>query len=320
MTTKKPKPIGFKTLYEDNIRSQLKTSADKGGYGISNQDLLTFLTKLTQTFGIDYSEFSPYINGNYAVFMEHGTWFKTLQEYSRLSSNVPETIQGYISTMNTTKTDKKLNLYQYPLYGKSFKDKLKFSQTITDISLPEPNKEYMAISTRQKNSFVNTRDFVGSDFNINFVDNNDLAIFKYMEAWHKSIDLIREGLFFNTYTATGKMYFDSLVTEDYLIENPYCNTVWIALLDSKGVDLRGIITLFGVMPMNLPFKSLIGDRGSPKITSYNLNFKFMDMQYEFIDGWDKLQKMTNTSGKTLGKKFFDFLGYSNSNNSSIKIK
>jgi len=311
-----PDVASFKTLYEKNIKRQLEASAAQGGYGITNTDLLNFLTKLTQTFGIDYSKFSPYINGNYAVFMEHGTWFKTLQEYSNSSSIAPETVQGYISSMNSEKL--KMKLHTYPLFGNKFSDRLQFSQTITDIALPEPNKEYMAISTRQKNSFVNTRDFVGSDFSMNFMDNKDLAIFKYMEAWHKSIDLIREGLFFNSQTQTGRNYFKKLIDEDYLIENPYCNTVWIALMDSKGVDLRGVIALFGVLPMNLPFKSLIGDRGSPKITTYNLNFKFMDMQYIFIDGWDKLQRLTNTMEKNLGKKFFDFLAYSNSDK-TVKI-
>jgi len=317
MPSTKTEVASFKTLYEKNIKKQLEASAAEGGYGITNTDLLRFLTKLTQTFGIDYSEFSPYINGNYSVFMEHGTWFKALVEYSEKISTAPETVQGYISSMSSEKLDMKLNLY--PLFRNNFNDKLKFSQTITDISVPEPNKEYMAISTRQKNSFVNTRDFVGSDFSMNFMDNKDLAIFKYMEAWHKSIDLIREGLFFNTQISTGKAYFNNLIDENYLIENPYCNTVWVALMDSKGVDLRGVIALFGVLPMNLPFKSLIGDRGSPKITTYNLNFKFMDMQYIFIDGWDKLQHLTNASEKNLGKKFFNFLAYANSKNNKTEF-
>jgi len=317
MNNIQPGVESFKDLYENNIRSQLETSTSKGGYGITNTDLLTFLTQLTKTFGLNYSEFSPYINGNYAVFMEHGTWFKMLQDYSENLNKAPSQVKDYISSMNSEKLNMKLN--KYPLFGKKFNSLLQFSQTITDISLPEPNKEYMAISTRQKNSFVNTRDFVGSDFNMNFIDNKDLAIFKYIEAWHKSIDLIREGLFFNHQTDIGRNYFDNLIKEDYLIENPYCNTVWIALMDSKGIDLRGIIALFGVLPMNLPLKSLIGDRGNPKITSYNLNFKFMDMQYVFVDGWDKLQKTTNMDKRNLGKKFFKFLAYSNSDNNTTTI-
>jgi hypothetical protein len=297
----------------EHIRQQLISDKRDGGYGIQDNNLEDFLTKLIQTFGLDYSQFSPFINGNYAVFMEHGTWFKTLQEYSKLSST-PSQVHDYISIMDTTKS-KGINISDTNIYGNKFENKLKFSQTITDIQLPEPNKEYMAISTRQKNSFVNTRDYVGSDFSINFLDDVNLSIFKYMEAWHKSIDLIREGLFFNGKTQSAIDYFNRLIEEDYLIDNPYCNTIWVALLDSKGVDLRGIITLFGVMPMNMPFKNLIGDRGSPKATSYNLNFKFMDMQYTFVDGWDSLNSAKG-SDTSLTSKFFNYLGYGNNDNNA----
>jgi hypothetical protein len=301
----------FKDQITAHIKSQLSADKEDGGSGVENTELLNFLTSLTKTFGIDYSTFSPFISGNYAVFMQHGTWFKVLHEYAVKDDRIPPAVTGYISLMDNKKTDIRINNYE--LYGKKFTNLLKFSQTITDISLPEPTKEYMAISTRQKNSFINTRDYVGSDFNMNFIDNKDLGIFKYMEAWNKSIDLIREGLFFSYSSDAAADYFENLIQEDYLIDNPYCNTVWIALLDSKGVDLRGIIALFGVMPMNTQLKNLIGDRGSPKAVTYNLNFKFMDMQYMFIDGWDKLQKVSNGANNetTLGKKFFDFLNYSN---------
>jgi len=302
----------FKEEITKNIESQLKTSVQSGGYGLTNTDLISFLTSLTKTFGIDYSEFNPFINGNYAVFMQHGTWFETLRDYSNFETT-PETVKNYISIMDKKKSN--IDLKSYELYGTKFNNYLKFSQTITDISVPEPNKEYMAISTRQKNSFVNTRDYVGSDFSINFLDNRDLGIFKYMEAWHKSIDLIREGLFFDILSNTAQEYFNNLVKEDYLIDNPYCNTVWIAILDSKGTELKGIITLFGVMPMNNPLKTIIGDRGAPKASTYSLNFKFMDMQYTFIDGWDKLQEIASDKKRsdTLGERFFNFLQYSNPN-------
>jgi hypothetical protein len=303
----------FKDQITAHIESQLKANKDIGGSGLKDEELIAFLTSLTKTYGIDYSEFSPFINGNYAVFMEHGTWWKILKDYMP-NMNKPEpsaiaTIKNYISIMNDSKSD--INLNNYDMYGDKFQNFLKFGQTITDISLPEPNKEYMAISTRQKNSFVNTRDYVGSDFSMSFIDTKELGIFKYMEAWNKSIDLIREGLFLDSVSDTAKDFLSALSQEDYLIDNLYNNTIWIALLDSKGVDLRGIIALFGVMPMNMPFKNLIGDRGSPKAVTYNLNFKFMDMQYTFVDGWDKLQTSDNNNQDvTLSKKFFNYLSYS----------
>jgi len=317
--------FSFKNIMEQHVESQLRADKDIGGYGLQDEELITFLTNLTKTFGLDYSEFSPFINGNYAVFIQHGTWWQILKDYMSKIDNISDTeasalktIKDYISIMNNNKSD--INLKNYDMYGTKFQNFLKFSQTITDIQLPEPNKEYMAISTRQKNSFVNTRDYVGSDFSMSFIDNKELGVFKYMEAWNKSIDLIREGLFLDSSSSTVQKFLGKLETEDYLIDNLYNNTIWIALLDSKGVDLRGIIALFGVMPMNMPFKNLIGDRGSPKAVTYNLNFKFMDMQYTFIDGWDKLQK-NNTDDKdtntTLSKKFFNFLSYSGAENKNI---
>ena len=306
----------FENVMEDHFENYIENSS---GIQSGNTDLNEFLEQLIKTFGIGYSKFEPFINGNYAVFMEHGTWFHTLEEYSKKAKGIPITITNYISLMNTTKVNEGIG--ETPILGSKFGNLLKFSQTITDISLPEPNKEYMAISTRQKNSFINTRDFIGSDFSMNFMDNSNLDIFKYFESWHKSIDLIREGLFFNDKTTTGKEFLSNIAKEDYLLENPYCNTVWVTILDSKGINLRGIIALFGIMPMNIPLKSLIGDRGSPKISTYNLNFKFMDIQYSLVDGWSKLQDVANKdkADSTLESKFFKFLGYKKQNSRAVTL-
>jgi len=270
-----------------------------------NDNLKKFLTSLTCNYGSDYSDFDPFISGNYGVFMQHGTWFETLKSYN---IDIPAPVKNYISLMDGDYL-KNINLND-SIYGKETENILKFSQLITDIQVPEPSKEYMAISTRQKNSFINTRDYVGSDFSINALDNKKLELMKYMEAWHKSIDLIREGLFFNDEAL--KKYLKNIESEDYLINNPYCNTIWIALFDSKGIELKGIIALFGVMPVNLPLKNMIGDRGSPKITTYSLNFKFMDLQYKFIDGWEQLNDIAgdDIAGNLLAKKFRNFLAYS----------
>lgn len=287
----------------DNIAQMLEEKKINGGYGIKDTNLKTFLTELSLTFGISYSDFSPFISGNYAVFMEHGTWFNALLEY-QTGTKAPLQIENYISSAQ-------LNHQYNFIQVDKWRGNLALSQSILDIQVPEPNKEYMAISTRQKNSFVNTRDFVGSDFSMNFLETANLDIIKYMESWHKSIDLIREGLFFSGFGRTNEEYFESILKEDYLIPNPYCNTIWVALFDSKGIELRGIIALFGVMPMNLPLKTLLGERNSPKLTMYNLNFKFMDLQYKFVEDWSSI--LTANNENDLGKKFFNFLGYGQNN-------
>ena len=260
--------------FQEAIKDLLGKKIEGDGLTKENNPLaFSFINNLSHKLGWGYSDFNPYTNGNYAVFMNHGPWLKAALDSTGSHMD-------YISYMDnkkkeTSNTSKLINLAMDEVGSI-----LNFSQSITDIDIPEPSKEYIAVSTRQKNSFVNTRNFSGSDFNLTFIENKNLDVFKYHEIWHKSIELIREGL----------LYIPVKETSPYLIPNPYANAVFVLLFKPKTLEVTGLIVLYGVMPINLPFKNLIGDRGGPKVATYTMSYKFMDLQYAFYDGWNKFQE------------------------------
>ena len=156
---------------------------------------------------------------------------------------------------------------------------------VKERSVAEVTKEYTAISTRQKNSFINTRNYAGSDFTMSWVEDSDLDCSTYHDAWHKSMDLIRDG----------EIIIDYQMTKDkYTVDIPYSNSVYVLLFDQGSYNLRGIFLLLGVMPINFNTKNLIGDRGSPKISTQNIQYKFMDFHYKFYKNWEEFNKDVNT--------------------------
>jgi len=287
----------IKSGYQDLIQDLLGKKLE--GEGISsdrNPETYKFMQSLSHKLGWGYSEYDPYTNGNYAVFMRHGPWLAS----AKTAANMGKDYMNYISIFDSSKT-KSTSTSKILDDVNSNTGIINFSQSVTDVDIPEPNKEYIAVSTRQKNSFVNTRDFAGSDFNLTYVENKQLDVFKYHEAWHKSIELIREGLLY-----VPENIIESVESE-YLIPNPYSNSVFIALFEPKSYNITGLIVLFGVMPVNLPFKNLVGDRGGSKVSTYTMNYKFMDMQYAFYDGWEQFDKSAKED-KSIAQLFAKFAG------------
>jgi hypothetical protein len=286
-----PVKNGFQDLIKEILSEKIK------GDGLNNEnhkDTRDFILNLYHSLGWGYGQFIPYTNGNYAVFMQHGPWLKTA-----ISQNNSGLINNYVSSLDKNKRADSTQNNILEILGTigSNEQPIKFSQTILDIDIPEISKEYTPVSTRQKNSFINTRDFTGSDFTMNFLENKKIEVFKYHEMWHKSIELIRDGL----------MYVPEIakITNEYLIPNPYSNAVYILIFEPKSMDIAGLIVLFGVLPINLPFKNLVGDRNGAKVTQYTMNYKFVDLQYAFYDGWDKFIKSAKIKG-TLANYFSKF--------------
>lgn len=283
----------IKDGFQNAIKEILTQKLEGEGLGKEGSpETHDFIHSLSHKLGWGYSEFDPYTNGNYAVFMHHGPWLESAEKASGQAH------MTYISSMDP----KKLKTKQSKILdngNNKTESLLNFSQSISDIDVPEPSKEYIAVSTRQKNSFVNTRDFAGSDFNLTYVENKNLDVFKYHESWHKSIELIREGLL---YVPEDE---DAATQSDYLIPNPYSNAVYVLLFEPKSYKVNGIIALFGVMPVNLPFKNLIGDRSGSKVATYTMNYKFMDMQYAFYDDWDAF-KVSAGDKESLAGLFSEF--------------
>ena len=289
----------IKDGFQNSIKELLGKRLEGEGLSEENStETYKFIKTLSHKLGWGYSDFDPYTNGNYAVFMNNGPWLDASLEAMATGGKH----MNYISYLDSSKIIKNSKLL-----NNDHTDITNLSQTITDIDIPEPTKEYIAVSTRQKNSFVNTRDFAGSDFNLTFVENKNLDVFKYHEMWHKSIELIREGLLYVSEDST-KIPGD-VAKSDYLIPNPYSNAVYVLLFKPKTYEVMGLITLFGVMPVNLPFKNLVGDRGGSKVATYTMNYKFMDMQYAFYDGWAQFQKSAEDKS-SLAAMFTQFSGIS----------
>ncbi len=288
-------PKGFQNAIKELLGKKLE------GEGLSeerNPEAYDFINKLSHKLGWGYSDFDPYTNGNYAVFMCHGPWLEAAQRSPKGKH------MNYISYMDKKKT---IDANKNKLFDDA-EGIINFSQSITDVDIPEPTKEYIAVSTRQKNSFVNTRDFAGSDFNLTYIENKNLDVFKYHEIWHKSIELIREGLLYVPEDSI-RIQGTSLIQSEYLIPNPYSNATFVLLFKAKTFEVTGLIVLFGVMPVNLPFKNLVGDRSGSKVATYTMNYKFMDMQYAFYDGWNQFQASARDTSSIAGL-FSQYVGIS----------
>ena len=213
-------------------------------------------------------------NGFYYIHMVHGTWIDHLtskesldsngnrysaQEYGEFSDGVDK---GFFKTINDN----------YPTYA-------------TDIDIPQLNIEYDTLSGRVRNLNYASKVHFASDFSINYIDDNNKNFFKYHETWFKYVEASKKGFFkksilHNTYKGD---------PSDYFIDVPYFNAVWVAIFDSFSTNIRALIKILGVSPINLPFKQIIGDRGKNELTTLNMNYKSNDMVYKFFENKDDLQ-------------------------------
>jgi len=218
------------------------------------------------TTGIRYS-YSPHINGFYMVFMQHGTWY-----------------DDYLAYMKEHKSGDSLTLSQLP--DTNFDLKKTFPILATDIDLPDITKEYITVSSRLRNSFVAARDYFVSDFTVSYIENINMDVMRYHEAWNKYITLAKTGALNNKSNilncSTQKL------NSDYFIDVPYANAIWIAVFKPFTTDIQLLIKIMGVMPVNNPLKQLIGNRSQSKMTVLNLSYKGADMFYKFYDGTEQV--------------------------------
>jgi hypothetical protein len=241
---------------------------------------------VTQGYKRD-DNFTPHINGFYMIFMVHGTWYDDYQKF----------IQGQ---------DKK-NLSVAP-DGKQFKPGMStlsfknngsyFNMLATDIEIPDMTEEYTSVSSRLRNSFVPSRNYFVSDFSISYIENINMDVMRYHEAWHKYMTLIRRGELNHTGNCDSGGYF---------LEMPYTNAVWVAVFRPFTTDIQLIVKLIGVMPVTMPLKQLIGNRSASKMTVLNISYKSADLFYKF---YNNTQEFINDNGE-LAKSFrFEVMNHS----------
>ena len=227
----------------------------------NNSDILEFMNKQVS---IKYSEMSPHVNGYYYINMVSGPWAQAL------TNGTSENIASFNDDYN-------LNTGDLSPFGETgFKRLLKqFGQLATDIDIPQINIEYESVSGKNRNLNYASKVHFAGDFSINFLENYNNDVFRYHESWFKYIDALKKG-FIKRPIIKGSNGLD-------FIEVPYFNAVWVAVYAPFTSNIRLLIKIMGVSPINLPFKQIIGDRGKNSLTTINQSYKSNDMIYKFYE-------------------------------------
>jgi len=220
--------------------------------------------------------FTPHINGFYMIFMVHGPWYEEYQTFieSNNRKNISKAPDG--------------KKFKPGMSTLSFKNNGSyFNMLATDIEIPDITEEYTSVSSRLRNSFVPSRNYFVSDFSISYIENINMDVMRYHEAWHKYMNLIRRGEVPGGECSSG----------GYFLEMPFSNAVWVAVFRPFTTEIQLIVKLIGVMPVTMPLKQLIGNRSSSKMTVLNISYKSADLFYkfynntqEFLDDDDELAK------------------------------
>jgi len=276
--TQDPKLKTWDGFVIDQIKNLVSKYKTQGG---NRNSVETILERWHRQITIDYkhdTHFSPHINGFYMIFMVHGTWY---DQYKRYVSS--ENSAGLSNPIPAS--EKSLNLegpYSY------------FNMMATDIDVPDLTEEYISVSSRIRNSFMPSRNYFVSDFSISYIENINLDIMRYHEAWQKYMNLVKRGEVktFNSDECERS-------NNGYFMEVPYANAVWVAVFKPFTTDIQLLIKLIGVMPQTLPLKQLVGNRSQSKMTVLNISYKAADLFFKF---YKNTEEMLNDDGK-LAKSF-----------------
>ena len=258
--------------FKQNITEEL-FSSEKNNIFLNKLRIL--YRQLTIDLGKDWH---PYINGRYMIFMQHGTWINQISE-------VPE--------------DKRIfSEYTYRLFANNFSRDI-FTRLATDIDLPQLNNEYLTLSTRNQGITYFHRQTLLPDFTISYIENQkDLDIIQYHDLWFKMMELYRRGELRSSTIKSNKC--------KYFYEVPYLNAVWVIIFDIA-FNIRGLIYLIGVKPVNHPLRDFLGNRSNSKITVYNIQYKTTNMYYSFFKNTKDFLEAYNSSNSLLLSRFKSFV-------------
>jgi hypothetical protein len=197
------------------------------------------------------------------VWMQHGTWY---DEYKAgyIGDSGVESFPGISEAPSFTSTDRN-----------------SFNMLATDIDVPDITQEYTSVSSRIRNSFVPSRNYFVSDFNISYIENVNLEVIRYHEAWMKFMERLKRGEV-NMYAGADDCATKN--TKDIFLDMPFTNAVWVAVFKPFTTDIQLLIKLMGVMPVNMPLKQIVGNRSASKMTVLNIQYKAADMFYKFYNG------------------------------------
>jgi len=243
---------------------------------VGEDRVTTILSNWHKMVTLDYKYnqgFSPHINGFYMIFMVHGTWYDMYTTYVNGENQVGLSAMPDAKKFSGKAETQMQNLGFNNPYGY-------INLLATDIDVPDMTEEYISVSSRLRNSFVPARNYFVSDFNISYVENANLDIMRYHDAWLKFLELIKRG----EHDIQGAMA--SQCEKDnagYFLDMPFSNAVWVAVFKPFTTDIQMIIKLMGVMPVSFPIKQIIGNRSQSKLTVLNIPYKAADVMYKFYN-------------------------------------
>ncbi len=281
MESKVDKAILTGDEWDKIVLTQIKTMTENYTNNSQMQKILARWQE-SVTLGYKHNEnFSPHVNGFYMIFMVHGTW------YDKMKEGVPDINNGE-DYENGFAKESSQNGISDKITGKVTLDftnpNSHLNMLATDIDIPDITEEYVSVSSRIRNSFVPSRDYFVSDFNISYIENINLDIMRYHEAWHKYLNLIKRGeIAVNEFSCDDN-------EEGYFLDMPYSNATWVVIFRPFTTEIQALIKLIGVMPVTMPLKQIIGNRSQSKMTVLNISYKAADIFYKFYKGTDEMLK------------------------------
>lgn len=209
---------------------------------------------LLKKINFNSNTFTPFVNGYYYVHMQNGTWPLYFDGVNKFDENL----------MTNIKTQKLVDTCN------------KSGSLIFGTDLPNLLMETETVSGRLRNLNYATKMQLTGDFSINYHDTANLDMMTYHVAWFKYIEALRRGDIHLKDTDN----IDEPTNE--FIPMPYYNAMWVLIFKPFTVQPIAIFKLMGVTPINLPFQSLLGDRGAPALGIFNQTFKCNDIIFDFI--------------------------------------
>lgn len=219
----------------------------------------TFISKIVKQLIIDpKGHWEPHVSGWYYVNMVNGTWVDEVIKISR---------------------DKEHEFKEFSTGAENVfkKCQTEFGHLIKDINPPQIGIDYDSISGRLRTISIATRSNLTNEFSITWKDTADALVFKYHELWNDYIEAQRKGFFESTNTRNNP--------DDYFIDVPYFNAIWIAIFKPFTYELIGLVKLLGVAPTNpIPLQEILGQRGVAQATTYTINYKIVDAIVQMYHG------------------------------------
>ena len=253
--TKKPFTQELSTsLYDSTIQRNIKALIEKRNF---NDEYANFTRNFLQELLIKTrTHWAPHVNGWYYCNMIGGTWEQQVIDISNDPNNEFKEFSPGAGTIIP-------------------RAKKEFGHLIKDVDGVQLGMDYEGVSGRLRTISIATRTNISTEFTLSWKENMSADVFKYHNYWYNYIEASKKGFITNSVVAYNQ--------EGYFIEIPYYNALWVAILKPFTYELQGLIKFMGIAPTGLPLQNLLGQRGVSQATTYNINYKVIDIIVQMYD-------------------------------------